>query len=714
MEEIKVRLAVIGGGPAGVCAALAAARSGVPTALLTDRPVLGGNSSSEIRVWTRGATGAGNLYAEEMGIWGELKLDNFRRNPDGNSIFWDEALLDAVLKEKNLTLFLNTEVFDAEAEDKRIVSVLGTQQGTEALVRVQAEMFIDATGDGSLGAKIGVPYTMGDINRETLSSTILYYTRREDHPVPFMPPEYAYSLEEIERIIGRGGRVISERMSGSDCWWFEYGGLRDTIKDAQDIALELKRLVMGVWNYVKNSGKFDADCYTLEWLGSIPGKRESRRMRTEYWLTQEDILTGRSFQDGGFYGGWYMDSHPAGGMNEPEEENCVQIPVNVYEVPMRCLYSRDFPNLLFAGRNIGVERDVFFSSRIMNTCALCGQAAGTLAAACLQEGLPPGELPEASVQHLRQKLLREDMFIPGLKNDDPGDLARKSQATASSHLSGAAGKVVGEYSLKDGGFVLFPAKGGGTVRLEIKSEKAGTLKARQYLSMLPNRMRPGKEAGILEWTLEPGVQDIESTVSQSSHGKFCLWEFEPAPGVRVSLCQPKRTGFLCGNAKSPQYFEPVLEYEPDTAEELYGPGEVLSGVSRPWGSPNVWCAGAEDEKPWLELTWQEPVALQKVLLYLDPELCKELPSSRARSWEDSHLFSPRETMPAQLVRRCRFLAENDEGELLPLGMVDDNCHRLVTVELPQPVKTRRLRIEILQTWGDRSAAVYEVRAYGPQ
>ena len=104
MQTMRTQVAVIGGGPAGVCAAIAAARHGIQTMLVTDRPVLGGNSSSEIRVWTRGATGAGNLWAEEMGVWGELKLENLYRNSDANPVFWDETLLDAVQCEKNLTL----------------------------------------------------------------------------------------------------------------------------------------------------------------------------------------------------------------------------------------------------------------------------------------------------------------------------------------------------------------------------------------------------------------------------------------------------------------------------------------------------------------------------------------------------------------------------------------------------------------------------------
>ena len=114
-------------------------------------------------------------------------------------------------------------------------------------------------------------------------------------------------MSHIEKILGCGGRIINERMSGSDCWWFEYRGLRDTISNAQDIALELRRLVLGVWNYVKNSRKFDADNCTLEWVGNLPGKRESRRMVTEYMLTEHDVRAQRVFSDTAFYGGWYLD-----------------------------------------------------------------------------------------------------------------------------------------------------------------------------------------------------------------------------------------------------------------------------------------------------------------------------------------------------------------------------------------------------------------------
>lgn len=722
MQEIRKQLAVIGAGPAGVCAALAAARLGIETVLLGNRPVLGGNSSSEIRVWTRGATGAGSLFAEEMGVWGRLKLENFYRNPDGNPLFWSETLLDAVMSQRNLTFFLNTEVFELAMNGGRIGYIEGVQQGAERRLRVCADCFIDATGDGTLGAEAGIPFYVGDRRVEPTDgpqlpgaqlqgSSILYYTRREEHPVRFIPPNYAYDMEKIEQMLGRGGRIVNEQLSGSDCWWFEYGGVRNTIGDAQDIALELKRLVLGVWNYIKNSGKFDADCYTLDWLGSLPGKRESRRMETEYRLRGEDLLGARRFPDGAFYGGWYMDYHPAGGMHDAHEENCVQIPVNVYQVPLRTLYNRQVPNLIFAGRNIGTERDAFVSTRIMNTCALSGQAAGTLAAVCVRLGKSPAELDCAEVSGVRETLLREDMFIPGVRSEDGANLAGRAAAAASSHHSGACGPRAGSYSLGEGGFVTFPAVEGGRVAFTVTCDRPVELRARAHRSMLPSRLRPGEAAGDAVWKLEKGEHRLDYSVPPGMGGAFCTLVFENAPGAELGLARPGRTGFVCGRASRSEYCEPMLAYEGDAG--LYVPAQAINGYARPWGGPNQWCAAPGDESPWLELRWETPVELSEVRLYLDPELSMELPSSHTRQWDESHHFTAREEMPAQLVRDLRIQVRGEDGALETVFTQKDNCQRLLVAQLPRPVRACALRVCADAAWGDRSPAVYEVRAYGP-
>ena len=222
MQTMRTQLAVIGGGPAGVCAAIAAAQRGVQTALVTDRPVLGGNSSSEIHVWTRGARPARAISGRRKSACGaSWSSSNLYRNSDANPVFRDETLLDAVLREKNLTLLLNTEIYGVELDGGRVAALRGVQQSSERQFHIEADYFIDATGDGTVSAKAGVPFSVGNGNHETLGNSILYYTRREDHPVSFIAPDYAYDMSHIEKILGCGGRIINERMSGSDCWSFE-------------------------------------------------------------------------------------------------------------------------------------------------------------------------------------------------------------------------------------------------------------------------------------------------------------------------------------------------------------------------------------------------------------------------------------------------------------------------------------------------------------
>lgn len=720
MWELDTQLAVIGGGPAGVCAALSAARLGIPTVLIGNRPVLGGNSSSEIRVWTRGAVGAGSLFAEEMGVWGVLKLENLYKNPDAIPVFWDEILLDAVLAQKNLQLLLNTDVTEVERDGGQITAILGTQQGTERRLRVRAQYYVDATGDGSIGAQAGLPFYLGTrrvegggqgTDGELLGSSILYYTRKEDHPVPFVPPTYAYGVEEVERLIGSGGRVVNERLSGSDCWWFEYGGAHDTIAAAQDIAIELKRLVLGVWNYIKNSGKFDAEYYTLDWIGSLPGKRESRRMETEYLLTRRDLLEGQQFPDGAFYGGWYMDLHPAGGILDPQADSCIQIPVHVYQIPLRCLYHKSVPNLLFAGRNIGTQRDAFASCRIMNTCALSGQAAGTLAAACIARGRPPAELSPDEVEQVRQTLLREDMFIPGVSSADKMDLAPQARVSASSFHDGGSAPLDTGLELTQGAFAVFPGVAGGRAALTLRSRGQTRLTASLQSAMLPNRFLPGREEGSFTWELGPGEHEVELTVPAGCGGRFCILRFHDAPGVQLALAEEPRTGFLCGHERRPEYAPPAIQYRPGDAQGLYTPRQVVSGCSRPWGQPGQWCASPADQNPWLRLDWPAPVTLGELRLYLDPDLTMELPSSRAQHWEDSHHYAPRTGMPPRLAKSIQAEALDRNGSWRTVWSTLENHQRLVVVQFSAPVEISALRLRFPETWGGLSPAVYEVRVY---
>lgn len=451
-------------------AALAAARSGARTLLVTDRPVPGGNSSSEIRVWTRGATGGGNLFAEEMGIWGELKLRALSRDPLGSVLTWDDVLLDALLEQEGLTLLLNTQMTAASVENERIERVSLRGLRTESEQEAQARVFVDCTGDGYLSKLAGVPFRTGREGREefgeslalsapdgfTQGCSILLQSRRLDHPAPYTAPDYAYPLERVRQLVDRGGRVVRADMQGSDCWWFEYGGKLDVIAEDQRIGLELRAIALGIWNYIKNSGRYDAENLQLEWLGLYPGRRGSRRLVGEETLTQRDVTGGLGRPGAVAYGGWYMDSHPSGGVLS-EKDQCRQLSVACYGLPLGCLYNPCVENLLFAGRCASMSYAAYTSARVMNTCALMGQAAGTAAAMCAARGMAPEALARTAQEALRRRLALDDALLWAHVEDG---FLRAGCIIATSVRRPVAAPDGSRWPLSEQTFVVYPACGG--------------------------------------------------------------------------------------------------------------------------------------------------------------------------------------------------------------------------------------------------------------
>ena len=717
----QAEIAVIGGGPGGICAALAAARQGRQTILVTDRPVLGGNSSSEIRVWTRGATGAGNIYGEEMGIWGEIKLRNLFLNPEGNPVIWDDVLLEQVLEQDGLTLLLNTHITDVDmGETGEILSVSGFQMGSEQRVTLEAQYFIDATGDATLGAMTGLPYQMGKEDKNTygesfapvtaenttFGNTIFFFTKKEEHPVAYVAPEFAYSMDYVEELLGKGGRIVNERMDGCDYWWFETGGMLDTITDAQKIALELKRLVLGVWNYIKNSGKFEADYLTLAWEGNLPGKRESRRMITKTILTQNDVLGGGDFRDAAFYGGWYLDFHPSDGIYT-DEDYCTQIPVHVYQIPLGCLFHPDRKNLLFAGRNIGVSHVAFASTRIMNTCALSGQAAGTLAAYCAGADTVPDKLAPAQIREVQERLMLEDMLIPGMVQQTAHNLAAQAEITASSTERNGTEKPEGIFSLAGGGMLVLPSSGIHTEFLMTADEDT-EISCRFYASRLPSRLALGEEAGYQTIRLSAGENWIHFCGSERKDHVFLTAVFEPNDKVSFATCKEQLTGFLLGRKERPWYEYPCLRLSAE--DSVYAPEYVANGCSRPWRDSNVWISQKE-ERPYIRLCWKVPVRVQEICIFFNPDLSRELNSSRAAQWDDHHMFEARTQMPPELVKEAVLYGVDPDGAQQMLAELKDNWRRCYHVRLERPVTVSELKFEIISTYGAERAEVFEINVF---
>jgi len=437
---------VIGGGMAGICAAVSAARLGCSVALVHDRPVLGGNASSEIRVSISGANSRFE-NARETGILEELRLEDRFRNHDTdvngetNSI-WDIILWEWVTREPNLKLYLNTPATDAiMSNPSTIEAVLARQMGSEKEFRLEGRVFIDSSGDGYIAYKAGADFRMGREARHefdesiapevadklVLGSSLLFESKDMKRPVKFTPPEWAYKYPTDDDLPFRNHSRIT-----SGFWWIEYGGELDTIGDNDKIRDELWKVLFGVWDHIKNHGDHGAENYALDWVGALPGKRESRRFMGDHILKQQDIESATPFPDRVAYGGWSIDLHPPKGIYSPGKPAIFNGFPQIYSIPFRCLYSRNINNLMLAGRNISTTHVAFGSTRVMATCAIEGQAAGTAASLCRKYDVLPGDVYKEHISELQQQLLKDDCYIIDMKNEDEADLARKASVTASS------------------------------------------------------------------------------------------------------------------------------------------------------------------------------------------------------------------------------------------------------------------------------------------
>lgn len=199
--------------------------------------------------------------------------------------------------------------------------------------------------------------------------------------------------------------------------------------------MRLWGVVYGIWDHIKNSGAFDAETLTLDWVGAIPGKREYRRFIGDHTLTQQDLLSQRTFPDAVAFGGWSIDLHPVEGVYAETAGAQQRYTDGTYDIPFRSLYSADVANLLFAGRNISASHVAFGSTRVMATCATQGQAAGTAAHLVARHGTTPRTLGADHVEMLQQTLLREDAPLIGVRAVDGADQARRATITASSELT---------------------------------------------------------------------------------------------------------------------------------------------------------------------------------------------------------------------------------------------------------------------------------------
>lgn len=417
----EAEFCVIGGGLAGLSAAIAAARKGTKTILVQDRPVLGGNASSEIRMWVRGAHGKNNM---ESGIVSELDLENNYVNPYLNFSIWDSVLYSAAMREPNLTLMLNTTCLDARAENDVIQTVTCWQLTTYTFHTIRAEVFADCSGDSILAPLVGAKWTKGREARaeynesiapehadlRTMGMSCLIQAREHSEKVRFVKPEWAHTYETDEAL---PHRAHSMKDKNNNFWWIELGGEDDSLADTEKLREELLKVALGVWDHIKNHGDHDADNWELEWIGFLPGKRESRRYIGAHVLTQNDVESGGKFDDIVGYGGWTMDDHNPAGFRHVGEPTIYHPAPSPFGIPYRSLYSVNIHNLLFAGRNISATHAALSATRVMATCAILGQAVGNAAALCVKYGCEPSGVYTDHIAELQTELMYDGCYLPG-------------------------------------------------------------------------------------------------------------------------------------------------------------------------------------------------------------------------------------------------------------------------------------------------------------
>lgn len=444
MPKVKVStdICVVGGGMAGVCAALAAARNGATVALVQDRPVLGGNASSEIRMHICGADAIDNIW-RETGILEELRLESLVWNDEHNPYHLDLALYDACRRQDGLHLFLNAQMTGCRTENRNVKSCEVRELTSDRNIQLDANYFIDASGDGALAFAAGAEFMRGTEGRdrfgeslapehgsnETLGHTIMFQVEDVGRPVPFKAPDWAIKLESEDDLPYRGHTV------SFGYWWIEWGGTMDTITDSEAIKDELLAAALGVWDHMKNKGDHGFANHSLNWLGFIPGRRESRRFVGDVILTQNDLQSGRQWPDQIAYGGWPIDTHPALGFRSPERP-CTQTALDKpFGVPLRACFCKGFENLFLAGRNVSASHLAFASMRIMATCALIGQGVGTAAAVAARHGVSV-EVVDKYIGEVQQLLLKDGAYLLDIRNQDPADLSRSAKVSASSSQGG--------------------------------------------------------------------------------------------------------------------------------------------------------------------------------------------------------------------------------------------------------------------------------------
>lgn len=745
-EELNTDLCITGGGMSGVCTAITAARQGLNVVLIQDRPVLGGNASSEIRLWILGATshmGNNNRWSREGGVIDEILVENTYRNPEGNPIILDMILLDKVTRESNIRLLLNTNVHEISKSDTDIVesvTAFCSQNATQYII--SAPLFCDASGDGIVGFLAGAAFRMGAESKEEfgelmapdesygdlLGHSLYFYSKDTGQSVKFIPPAFALDVtKEIPRF-----RNFNSMEHGCKLWWVEHGGRLDTVHDTETIKWELWKVIYGVWDYIKNSGKFpESETLTLEWVGMVPGKRESRRFEGDYMLSQPDIIEQRIHKDAVAYGGWSIDLHPADGVFSQRDPCNQWHSKGIFQIPYRCLYSKNIKNLFLVGRIASVSHVAFGATRVMATSAYTGQAVGIAALLCHKYGLMPKDLSrDKHIEELQRKLLMTGQYIPGLTLRDKDDLIQEARLTATSSLKfkGFDRTKLLWKKLAVSAAELLPFAAGyiPKVSVPIRSVRNTALTVKLYASSKAGNFTPDLTLAEKSISLAAGARELEIDFeTEIDKSMYVFIAFMENPDVELGYSEQRLTGILSvfngvnkkvsnyGKQTAPEHsgvdsFEfwcpqrrpggQNLAIRLSREVSLFGVDNIKNGVDRPSTLVNAWVADPDDTNPEVSIKWDTIQKIKRI------EFCFDTDFDHAM---ESVLMTHPETVMPFCVRQ--FSVEDNEGNLL--FQKDDNYQARNVILLPEPVMTKHLKLRLSHPSSDIPASIFAVRCY---
>ncbi|MBN2311683.1 MAG: FAD-dependent oxidoreductase [Candidatus Hydrogenedentes bacterium] len=730
---------VVGGGPAGCPAAIAAARLGARTALIQDRPVLGGNASDELGVPMEGA-GVSKRNARETGIVEEAS----RLRAQHGFPKMSEPFRILCENEPNLHVFLNTRmvgVIMADAEHISGVRTVDVLDGTCGIF--DADYVVDCTGDGWAGYYAGARYRLGreakwefdepDAPEQpdaiTMSGCLMdgsslgYRAEDMGAPAAYEPPPWAARLPDLATINRHPRNVVTGE------WWVEHPGTRDDLYNAEQARDELVRITFGYWDYIKNvwAERKRAERLALTSVSYLNAKRETRRLMGDHVLTENDVLGNADFADTIAYAGWPLDIHNPqgiyGGQEGPFHTNH-HYP-GLCRIPFSCLYSVNVANLLFAGRCASVTHLALGTVRVERTLATLGQAAGTAAALCARYDIDPRTLRDEHLPELRQTLLKNDHYIPGLVNADPADLARTASVTASScadYLSFSAEDVRpgrDYHRLDHRRAFMMPVMHGGRVRtasLLLRSEQDAPVTARLHLRAAPDSGDFGStdDVAVAVAQVPPGGEHwVSFTFDRDVAAPYAWVVLDPVEGVSWRLmdtgCVGACRAYAGPGADGPDAWVPhnqfyACYFDPPAALQVdCSPANVVNGVSRIVdGATNMWRSAPDAGPPhWLELAFPDTVSINTVQITFGTDLdSRRLTKVRDRQRGENVLPGASDYT----------ITGFDGAAWHTLVREDGNFQRWRRHRF-EPVAVSRLRLTITSVAAMASAEVYEIRAY---